>query len=137
MIADITQGVLSQIESNSTITIRILDVDQEKGIVSVEAVEEFKSPTNKDGTVSAVRTVILEETEVDEAAVREENKIFKITYLLEDNKTYKIYYIKNNEHLIIPANPNDDFKFWESSGNKLENLNEIIVKSDMIINEVK
>lgn len=137
LISDITQGLLSQIESDSTITIRILDVDWEKGIVSVEAVEKFKRPTNKEGTVSAVRTVILENEKEDSAAIELENKQYSISFILADGKQYISYCIKNGEKLIEPAVPDPDFKYWECDGQKLENIHEIAVSSDMVIREVK
>ena len=51
LIADITQGLLMQIESDSDITINVMDADRDKGIVTIEAVQDFIKPTGKSGQV--------------------------------------------------------------------------------------
>ena len=55
------QNMVSQIESESELTVNILEMDMEKGILSVEAVLTFKHPIGTDGAVSAQRTIVLEE----------------------------------------------------------------------------
>ena len=135
--ADIVQGIVSQINSDSEITLHFLDIDKEKGIISLEVVENFKYSTNKSGVVSSVRTIILEEKVTDADASASDSKQHKVTYVLSDGQTYKTYYIKNNEPLIIPAAPGEDFRHWEYNGQKLDNSGIVIVRSDMIIMEIK
>lgn len=48
------------IESDSEVVVSIMEADPEKGILSVRAVEEYRNPLGKAGTVQAERTVILE-----------------------------------------------------------------------------
>lgn len=54
------QSLALQIDSVSELTVRILEVDMEKGILSVEAVLTFKHLLGNSGSVSCYRTVILE-----------------------------------------------------------------------------
>ena len=42
LIADVTQGLLMQIESDAEVTVNVMDADNDKGIVTVEAVENFR-----------------------------------------------------------------------------------------------
>lgn len=49
LIADVTQGLLVQIESDADITVNVMDADRSKGIVTMEAVENFIKPTGAAG----------------------------------------------------------------------------------------
>ncbi len=59
------QSLASQIESESELTVNILEMDMDKGILSVEAVLKYKHIVGTEGTVSSQRTIVLEEYEVD------------------------------------------------------------------------
>lgn len=54
------QSLAVQIDSNSELTVRILEADMDKGLLSVEAILTFFHPLGKTGSVSCYRTVILE-----------------------------------------------------------------------------
>lgn len=54
------QSLAIQIDSASELTVRILEADMQKGILSVEAVLLFSHPLGNRGSVSCYRTVILE-----------------------------------------------------------------------------
>ncbi len=54
------------IKSDSEVVVSIMEADPEKGILSVRAVEEYRNPLGKAGTVQAERTVILEKYSVTE-----------------------------------------------------------------------
>ena len=54
------QSLTIQIDSTSELTVKILEADMEKGILSVEAVLEFGYIFGKTGSVTCYRTVILE-----------------------------------------------------------------------------
>lgn len=55
------QSLASQIESESELTVNILEMDMDKGILSVEAVLKFRHFVGTEGAVSSQRTIILEE----------------------------------------------------------------------------
>lgn len=60
LIADVTQGLLMQIESDAEVTVNVMDADKDKGIVTVEAVENFRKASGAAGQTAATRTIILE-----------------------------------------------------------------------------
>jgi hypothetical protein len=60
-IADFIEALLVQINSDCTVKINILDVDYQKGILSVEVIEKYKHPIGTEGEVSVKRTVIMEQ----------------------------------------------------------------------------
>lgn len=128
LIADVTQGLLVQLESDAEVTVNVMDADKDKGIVTIEAVENFTKPTGAYGQTAATRTILLEKQQVQDT-YDEDNQQFNITYLNTDGTEYITYSIKNNEQLIIPITP--DGTYWEYNGNPLDTA--VNVVSDMII----
>ena len=60
-IADFIEALLVQINSDCTVKINILDVDYQKGLLSVEVIEKYKHPIGTEGQVSVKRIVIMEQ----------------------------------------------------------------------------
>lgn len=54
------QSLVEQIKSDSDLTVHILEADMDKGILSVEAVLEWRHPIGTMGSVSSQRTAIIE-----------------------------------------------------------------------------
>lgn len=54
-------ALLVQINSDSTVMVKILDVDCQKGLLSVEVTETYQHPIGTEGQVSVKRTVIMEQ----------------------------------------------------------------------------
>lgn len=128
LIADVTQGLLVQIESDADITVNVMDADRSRGIVTMEAVENFIKPTGAAGQTAVTRTILLEKQQVQDT-YDEDNRQFNITYLNTDGTEYMTYSIKKNEQLIIPITP--DNTYWEYNENPLDTA--VNVVSDMII----
>lgn len=131
LIADVTQGLLAQIESDAEVTVNVMDADKDKGIVTVEAVENFRKASGAAGQTAATRTIILEKQQVQDT-YDEDNRQFNITYLNTDGTEYMTYSIKKNKQLIIPAAP--DNTHWEYSGSPLDM--DVKVASDMTVSAV-
>lgn len=55
------QSLAVQINSTSDLTVTFLEADMQRGILSVEAVLTWNHPIGTKGSVSSVRTVILEQ----------------------------------------------------------------------------
>lgn len=128
LIADITQGLLVQIESDAEVTVNVMDADKDKGIVTVEAVENFRKASGAAGQTAATRTIILEKQQV-QYTYDEDDRQYNITYLNTDGTEYITYSIKKNKQLIIPITP--DNTYWEYNGNPLDTAANVV--SDMII----
>jgi hypothetical protein len=117
-IADFIQALAIQIESDSTIQVNILDVDYEKGILSIEVIEHFKHPNGKSGTVSAVKTMIFEKDTTSSGATGPP-ELVTITYNLPGNVLYKQFSIIKGSEIIIPKDPllaGKTFKQWTLNG---------------------
>ena len=128
LIADVTQGLLMQIESDAAVTVNIMDADKDKGIVTVEAVENFRKASGAAGQTAATRTIILEKQQAQDT-YDEDDRQYNITYRNTDGTEYITSSIKNNKQLIIPITP--DGTYWEYNGNPLDTA--VNVVSDMII----
>lgn len=60
-VADFVEALLVQINSDCSIKVNVLDVDYQKGLLSVEVIENYKHPIGIEGQVSVKRTVIMEQ----------------------------------------------------------------------------
>lgn len=133
--ADLIQTITTQIESDSAVSIRILDLDNEKGIVSAEAVLKYKYPNGKTGTVSTVKTVIMEKNVFNPDA--EERKTYTVAFYLPDvpeDELYKQYKVLENAACIVPKNPKIEgktFVRWQTADGTEVNPSTLQVVSDV------
>lgn len=114
-IADFIQALLLQIESDSEIKVNVLAADEKKGLLSVEVVENYKHPNGNQGTVSCVKTVILEQSNEDQT---DDN--YTITYyVMAENEEviYKQYTVECGSSIIVPPEPQSEgctFLYWST-----------------------
>jgi len=60
-VADFMETLLMQINSDCSVVVNVLDVDYQKGLLSVEVIEKYIHPIGTEGNVSVKRTVIMEQ----------------------------------------------------------------------------
>ena len=60
-VADFMEALLVQINSDCSVVVNVLDVDYQKGLLSVEVIEKYIHPIGTEGNVSVKRTVIMEQ----------------------------------------------------------------------------
>ncbi|WP_075718476.1 hypothetical protein [Roseburia sp. 499] len=102
------------IESDSEIVVSIMKAEPEKGILSVQAEEEYHNPLGNKEKVSAERTIILEKYRL------EKKKRYTVVYKV-GNVDYKVYTLTEGSVLPVPANPNENFICWlDETGRKVE-----------------
>lgn len=127
-VADMLEALVMQIDSECTLKVNVLDVDYDKGLLSVEAVETFKHPNGKTGTVSCTKTVILEHlaTVTDPAT-----DTYTVEFYIPDTSgtgetLYKKLTLKKGAVLQKPSNPDLEgktFKGWALNGSEFTFLN--------------
>lgn len=133
--ADLIQTITTQIESDSAVSIRILDLDNEKGIVSAEAVLKYKYPNGKTGTVSTVKTVIMEKNVFNPDA--DIKQTYTVAFYLPDvpeDELYKQYKVLENAACIVPENPEIEGKIfvrWQTADGTEVNPSTLQVVSDV------
>lgn len=132
--ADLIQTITTQIESDSAVSIRILDLDNEKGIVSAEAVLKYNYPNGKTGTVSTVKTVIMEKNVFNPDA--DIKQTYTVEFYLPDvpeDELYKQYKVLENAACIVPENPEIEgktFVRWQTADGTEVNPSTVQVVSD-------
>lgn len=97
-IADFLQALLVQKNSDSYLTVSILEADYEYGILSVEITEKFRHPNGKKGAVSEMRTVIFDKP------VDREPEMRTVSFYMDD-ELYKEYTIPQNSVCAFPVTP--------------------------------
>lgn len=133
--ADLIQTITTQIESDSAVSIRILDLDNEKGIVSAEAVLKYNYPNGKTGTVSTVKTVIMEKNVFNPDA--DIKQTYTVAFYLPDvpeDELYKQYKVLENAACIVPENPEIEgktFVRWQTADGTEVNPSTLQVVSDI------
>lgn len=112
-LADLVEGLLVKISSDSDIEVQIAGVDEAKGLLSVKVIEHFKHPNGNPGKAEAERTVVMEQYSLDK-----KNSV-TITYRVGETD-YKIYTLTEGSHIPIPANP-ENFVCWvDEEGRSVE-----------------
>lgn len=119
-VADMVAALAEQIKSKSDLSIKILDQDFEKGLLSVEVTTTYKHINGKTGNVSVYKTVILEQKEELKAAQDKDTEMVTIEYYLPGDVLYKTYKVVKGQRLEAPVNPieQDGKKFtgWTLNG---------------------
>ena len=135
--ADLIQTITTQIESDSAVSIRILDLDNEKGIVSAEAVLKYNYPNGKTGTVSTVKTVIMEKNVFIFNPDADIKQTYTVAFYLPDvpeDELYKQYKVLENAACIVPENPEIEgktFVRWQTADGTEVNPSTLQVVSDV------
>lgn len=107
-IADFLKALLIQTNSESDLTVSILDADYDLGILSVEITEKYRHPNGKKGSVSKVRTVIFDQTKEEESETK------KVSFYVAD-EVYKEYCLPKDSLCTVPAPPGKEgavFRCW-------------------------
>lgn len=105
-IADFVQRLVVGLDSESEITVNILAVDTEKGLLDVEVVETYRQVNGTTGTASYRKTVILD------AISNPPEEVFTVVFMVEETyasgnfKEYKKFTLTDGTKAIFPgANP--------------------------------
>lgn len=107
-VADLLQSLLVQLNSTSDVKVCILEADEKKGILSVEVTETYTHPNGRKGTVSAVRTVIM-----DRKAPKE-NAVHTVEFYVTDEQLYKRYTLPDKGVCKLPKNPQKEGKTFRN-----------------------
>ena len=113
-IADVTQGLLSQLSNDSSVEIQVAKVNREKGIMAIRVVEHFTHPNGEKGKNECQTTVVFEHVPTETAFVT-------ISYVLDDGKAYKTYELRKGDAVIVPKKPelkDKSFLGWATEGTK-------------------
>lgn len=107
LLADFVEALILVVDARSDITVKILQCDKEKGILSVKVELTYLHPNGKSGMVSCEKTVILNQT-----CQTSEADMCKVLFYVED-EVYKEYQVTEGSVVNAPAEPqNEDNCFY-------------------------
>lgn len=125
------QALSVQLSSDSTVSVKVLAADAKKGLLSVEATEEFTYPGGQKGSVTAERTIIADRKEV----VKEEVHTVRFFRSKEDmengENVYKQFQIQHGDKLIQPGEPKKEkgsgtFLEWRDRNDYLSDFSQTV-----------
>lgn len=115
-VVDFLKALLVQTNSDSKLTVSVLDADYKRGILSVEITETFRHPNGKEGTVSEMRTVIFDRN-------HESDQTFQNVRFYVSDRLYKEYKLLKGSACPIPIPPERKgkvFRCWRFAKNQKE-----------------
>lgn len=126
-VADFFEKFCMQIDSAEDIEVKVLDMDKEHGLMSVEVTAAFPNAGGNISRISCVKTAVLEK-EQDTAS----QEYAQITFMTND-EVYKVYSLPKGSNIIIPVNPEDTgFRYWsDESGHQIDES--YVITEDMTI----
>lgn len=103
-VAELVGNLAEKIDSDSEVTVKVLGVDTEKGILSLKVIEEFVHPNGKMGSIECERTVILNKLD------NLEPEYYQVKFYLnkEDvtsGKPYKVFRVLSGSTVKISTEP--------------------------------
>lgn len=105
-LGDFLQYMAVRLNSNSDVTVNVVGIDYEKGIVTMEITGTYKHPNGEDGTVSVRKTVFLEQSE------EKTEEFYNVTYYV-CNEVYMKSLLKDGDVLPEPDTASiAGFRFW-------------------------
>lgn len=100
-VSDLTQGVSAAIDSDSKVTVKVMNIDKESGLLSVRVEETFIHPNGNEGKVNSERTVILNKIK------EEEEEVYTVKFYVAQGEStvYKQCKVRKGDCLPSPAIP--------------------------------
>jgi hypothetical protein len=111
LVALFEQLFFAQVTAKADYEIQILDVDCEKGLLSVEVTEHYTHLNGRAGSISAQKLVLL-----DQAAGDETDKMVELTFWVGE-QVYRRYELTAGSAMVIPRPPyleTGTFGGWQS-----------------------
>lgn len=121
-IADFIENLSMHLDTDSALTVDIMQADRDSGLLSVRVTETFQHPNGNKGTVSLDRTVVL--NKVKETVT----PTYTVQFFVGENR-YKIYQVQEGALITAPADPNGEgirFTRWKDANGYLADFTQPI-----------
>lgn len=132
LVAMFEQLFISQLSAKATYKVSILDVDCEKGLLSVEVTQDYPHLNGQNGSITIQKTVIRDKLATDPLY-----GTCQVSYYLGDN-IYRRYEQNAGEAIVVPRNPYAQdavFLGWREKDTGMlyskKQLAEVVLKADM------
>ena len=113
-LADVTENITEVLDTNSTVDVKVMKVDLNKGLLSLRVVESFNYVNGKTGSVKCDRTVVFDKRGQDD------NDKYDVYYYInaDDDRPYKRYTLLKGDTILIPKEPSRagyTFEGWKDA----------------------
>lgn len=113
-LADVAENITEVLDTNSTVDVKVMKVDLNKGLLSMRVVESFNYVNGKTGSVKCDRTVVFDKRGQDD-----EDKYDVYYYIsADDDRPYKRYTLLKGDTILIPKEPSRagyTFEGWKDA----------------------
>jgi len=132
--ADFMNRLIACYDNDATLILNFVEVDCEKGILSVSVTEQYTNPNGSVSSNAVTKTVIIERDE------RESDCLVTYMYVDESNPElilrdfiYKVYHATDGEIIAIVKSPGEE-GVWEDATGKIYTAGDAItVSSDITL----
>lgn len=115
LLADMTESFIVNVESDSTVTINVMGLDEEKGVASLKINEKFQNILGKRSEVTTQRTVLYNQVKEEETPTYTIRFYLSKEDMIAHKDSYKTYQILESNAMRLPKEPsnptNKDKKF--------------------------
>ena len=113
-LADVTENITEALDTNSTVDVKVMRVDLNKGLLSLRVVESFNYVNGKTGSVKCDRTVVFDKRGQDD------DDKYDVYYYInaDDDRPYKRYTLLKGDTILIPKEPSRagyTFEGWKDA----------------------
>ena len=113
-LADVTENITEVLDTNSTVDVKVMKVDLNKGLLSLRVVESFNYVNGKTGSVKCDRTVVFDKRGQDA------DDKYDVYYYIsaDDDRPYKRYTLLKGDTILIPKEPSRagyTFEGWKDA----------------------
>ena len=113
-LADVTENITEVLDTNSTVDVKVMKVDLNKGLLSLRVVESFNYVNGKTGSVKCDRTVVFDKRGQDD------DDKYDVYYYInaDDDRPYKRYTLLKGDTILIPKEPSRagyTFEGWKDA----------------------
>lgn len=128
-LADVTENITEVLDTNSTVDVKVMKADLNKGLLSLRVVESFNYVNGKTGSVKCDRTVVFDKRGQDA-----EDKYDVYYYIsADDDRPYKRYTLLKGDTILVPKEPSRagyTFEGWKDADGNAP-LSDQIVESEL------
>lgn len=124
-VADFVEALSVQMETDSDITVGVMKMDHEKGVLSVGLLDTFLHPNGFAGTVKSDRTVISDKKEEPEP------QEYHVRFFV-GNVCYKAYTVYEGDTVTIPESPKLEggtFVGWKDANDYLADFTQPVTQN--------
>ena len=132
-VADFMEQLLLELDSNSEVTVEVLEADYEKNLLSIEVTETFTYINGKTGSVTCKKTIIMDQPVADESSM------YTFTFYLTDQAGEQVVFKEYKadagmeldlSYVTSPEQEGKEFDTWVDTSGQEVDLSQLLADQD-------